>query len=452
MTKPLQTPDEVATERFNLISPLLSDDLDKGRRYDLMHDISESKDISERTLRRYVAAWHAGGYEALKPKRGWERLDSRLGDGFEQIVEAAVALRRESPSRSVADIIKILELEGAVEAGAVSRSTLQRHLAAKGYSTSQMRMYTATGAAARRFRKEHRNQLWQTDVKYAAFIPDGKGRKKQCYLVAWVDDATSFVVSAAFYFDQTVDAIEDSLRKGIQSFGIPDKIFTDNGPQYRSKWLSGTCAKLGIRLLHSRPYHPEGKGLIENFNKQVNKLLSEAALMKPSGLAEYNELLRVWIDEYYHKHLNSGLSGVSPATAYGTDKRPLKFASAGQLRDAFLHIETRKVDKTGCVSFEGRLYEVGLAYIGRKVEIRFDPSWKDELEIVHEQAAPFIAKKLVIGSNCGAVRALPEHMRTDPPETSRMLEALKKEHEANRRTSEFANSYKDFWEGGQKDV
>ena len=204
--------------------------------------------------------------------------------------------------------------------------------------------------------------------------------------------------------------------------------------------------------MHSRPYHPEGKGLVENFNKQANKLISEAAFMKPSGLAEYNDLLRVWIDEYYHKHLNSGLGGISSATAFGTDKRPLRFASAEQLRDAFLHTETRKVDKTGCISFGGQHYEVGLAYIGRKVEVRYDPSWTEELEVIHEQSDPFIVKKLVIGRNCGATRSLPEHMRTDPPETSRMLVALKKQYETNRPASEIATRFKEFWEGAEDNV
>jgi transposase InsO family protein len=355
MSKPLKTQDEVATERFNLIAPLVCDAPDKGRRYDLMHEIAERSNVSTRTLRRYVNAWQEGGFEALKPKQGWQRPDSKLGEGFDDVVAAAIELRRESPSRSVADIIKILELEEAILPGSVARSTLQRHLSAKGYASSQMRMYTVKGAAARRFRKQHRNQLWQSDVKYASFVPDESGVKKQVYLVAWIDDATSFVVSARFYHDQTVGAIEDSLRRGLQTYGVPDKILADNGKQFRSEWLSGTCAKLGIKLLHSRPYHPEGKGLVENFNKQVEKLISEAALMKPSSLAEYNELLRRWLDEYYQKHNHSGLNNVSPATAFGTDKRALKFASSEQLRNAFLHTETRKVDKTGCFSWGGQL-------------------------------------------------------------------------------------------------
>lgn len=447
MTKPLMTPAESATERFNLIAPLVVDGLDKGHRYDLMREISERSGVSERTLRRYVSAWKSGGFDALKPQQGWDRPDSKLGNGFEGIVAAAIELRRESPSRSVADIIKILELEGAIEPDSVARSTLQRHLAAKGYASSQMRMYTMKGTAARRFQKEHRNQLWMSDIKYGPFVPGGNGRKKQIYLVVWIDDASRYLVSARFYPDQTVGAIEDSLRMAVQTFGVPDKIFVDNGRQYKSKWLAQTCATLGIRLLSSRPYHPESKGLVERFNRTVGKFISEAAMKKPSTVAEYNDLLRVWIDEYYHKGAHSALGGVSPATVFGTDSRPLKFVSAEKLRDAFLHVETRKVDKTGCVSFGGSLYEVGLVFIGKKIQIRFDPSWTEEIEVLDEHHKPIIAKKLVIGENCGAKLTFPEHMKTTTPQTSRLLDALKKEHQSKSQSAETATTFKSFFGG-----
>ena len=452
MTKPLKTPVEMAAERFNLIAPLVGDGLDKGRRYDLMREITERSGISARTLRRYLSAWKEGGFEKLKPKQGWERSDSSLGDSFSYVVDAAIELRRESPSRSVADIIKILELEGAISAGKIARSTLQRHLAARGYASTQMRMYINKGSAARRFQKEHRNQLWMSDIKYGPFVPVENSRKKQIYLVVWIDDAVRYIVSARFYLDQTVNAIEDSLYRAVQKYGIPEKIFVDNGKQFRSKWLSQACAKLGIRLLTSRPYHPEGKGLIERFNRTVEKFISEAALVKPSSVAEYNELLRIWIDEYYHKNSHSALGGVSPATAFGTDTRPLKFVSAEQLRDAFLHTETRKVDKTGCVSFSGQLYEVGIAYIGSKVEIRFDPSWTEEIEVIYGQSKPFIAKKLVIGTNCGTTQKLPDNMRVSSPQTSRMLDVLKKEHQSKHQSTETVTTFKAFWEGGEENV
>ena len=343
-------------------------------------------------------------------------------------------------------------MEGAISPGKVARSTLQRHLATNGYASSQMRMYTNKGAAARRFQKEHRNQLWMGDIKYGPFVGPKNERKYQIYLVVWIDDATRYVVSAGFHLSQTVDAIEDSLRRAIQKFGVPEKIFTDNGKQFRSKWLWQACAKLGIRQLTSRPYHPEGKGKVEIFNRTVEKFISEAAMKKPQSLAEYNELLRIWLDEYYHKKPHSGLGGISPQTAYGTDTRPLKFVDALQLRDAFLHTEIRNVDKTGCVKFSGQLYEVGLAYIGSKVEIRFDPSWTEEIEIIHGHSKPFVAKKLVIGSNCGTTRELPEYMRTTPPQTSRMLDALKKERQSKHEPTETATTFKALWEGGAENV
>ena len=452
LTKPLQIPDEVATERFNLIAPMVSDGLDKGRRYDLMHEIAERESISERTLRRYLNAWHQGGFEALKPKQGWERPDNKLGEDFDMVVAAAIELRRESPSRSVADIIKILEMEGAILPGSVARSTLQRHLANKGYAASQIRMYASKGAAARRFQKEHRNQLWQSDVKYGPFVTTENGRKKQIYLVAWIDDSKRFIVNARFYMAQTADEIEDSLRRAIQKYGVPEKIFTDQGGQYKSKHISKICATLGIRLLRARPYHAEAKGKIENFNKQVGKFLSEAALKKFTKLDEYNEYLRIWVDEYYQKHSCSPLCGLSPATAYGTDSRPLKFVSAELLRDAFLRIGNRKVDKTGCISFEGSLYEVGLAFIGKRVNVRYDPSWTEELEVSYEDSRPVIAKKLIIGTNCGVQREIPEHMRTKLPETSRMLDALKKQHDASKSNTEIATMFREFWEGAESNV
>jgi transposase InsO family protein len=383
MSKPLKTQAEVATECFNLIVPLVSDGLDKGRRRDLMSEIAEHSNVSERTLKRYVNAWDEGGFEALKPKQGWERPDSGSGAGFQKIVDAAIELRRESPARSVADIIEILELEEAISPGSVPRSTLQRHLAARGYASSQMSMYVSKGTAAKRFKKDHRCQLWQADFKFGPFVPGVKGQKYQIFLIAWIDNATKYICNAGFYFAQTESSAEDSLRLGIQKFGLPDSIYTDNGSPFRSTRLVQVCAKLGIRKMSTKPYSPASNGLAENFNKQIDKFISEAAFNKPASIAQYNDLLQIWIEEYYHKKPHSGLGGISPATAFGTDKRPLKFVSAEKLRDAFLHTEDRKVDKTGCISFEGCLYEVGIAYIGRTVQIRFDPTWTDELEILH---------------------------------------------------------------------
>lgn len=60
-----------------------------------------------------------------------------------------------------------------------------------------MRMYASIGTAARRFQRRHRNDLWQSDIKFGPYLPMVPGGKKQqVYLVVFIDDATWFVVHA----------------------------------------------------------------------------------------------------------------------------------------------------------------------------------------------------------------------------------------------------------------
>lgn len=144
-------------------------------------------------------------------------------------------------------------------------------------------MYQKTGKAARRFQKEHRCELWQSDVKYGPYLPIGEGgAKKQVYLCTIIDDATRYIVAAGFFIDQSVEMIESCLRQAVMRFGKPDILYLDNGKIYRSEWLKKACTRLGIRIVHTKPYSPEAHGKIEAFNRRVDSFLSEAALKKCS--------------------------------------------------------------------------------------------------------------------------------------------------------------------------
>ena len=442
-----KTPEEIATERFEMISPLIDESPDRGYRITLMGELASKHDISERSLRRYLSAYRESGFEGLKPKSPARPSGTELKIP-DEIVGMAIELRRESPARSIRDIIRILELEERIEPGSIARSSLQRRMQAAGFGSKQVRMYTKRGTASRRFAKEHRCELWQGDIKYGPCLPIGKDKQmKQIYLIAWIDDATRHIMSAGFYDNQSVAIVEDSLRTAIMKYGKPDKIYVDNGKQYRSHWLKKACAKLEITLLSARPYHPEGKGKIEAFNRRADSFLSEAALSTAHDLAGYNELLEAWIEEYYHKSEHSSLMGLTPKVAFMTDNRPLKFISTEILKEAFLHTEEREVDRAGCISFKGNLYEVGMALIGRKVEIFYDSTWTDEVEIHHEDFEPFLAKRLEIGANCGVRKDLPQNMigiGAGLSSGSRLLEGLAKEHQEKRENNSVATSFRNL--------
>ncbi|MFC5406576.1 DDE-type integrase/transposase/recombinase [Cohnella soli] len=337
--------EEIASLRVQLLSPLLAVGLDAAKAQALKKQICEQYGLSERTLRRYLANYRESGFSGLRPKGKGRRESDNIAP---EVMEQAILLRREVPGRSVAQIIQILEWEGRIQPGEIKRSTLQERLASRGYSTRHMRIYAESGVAARRFQQRHRNRLWHSDIKFGPYLPIGPdGAKKQVFLVVFIDDATRFVLHGEFYpvMDKTI--VEDCYRKSIQKYGLPESVYFDNGKQYRTKWMTRACSKLGVRLLFAKPYSPEATGKVERFNRVVDAFLSEAALTKPQTLERLNELFQVWLSECYQNKPHSALENKrSPESVYRGDKKPLRFVDPEALATAFLHCETRKVDKS----------------------------------------------------------------------------------------------------------
>ena len=152
---------------------------------------------------------------------------------------------------------------------------------------------------SRRFNRQGRNTLWQSDLKYGPFLPDPMhpGRKIRTYLLAILDDATRMIVHAEFYDNQKLPILEDAFRKGVMKCGTPDALYVDNGKIFISQWMKLACAKLRVRHLNTKAYSPESKGKIERFNRTVEEFLQEATLEKPQTLKQLNELFRVWLSE-----------------------------------------------------------------------------------------------------------------------------------------------------------
>lgn len=443
--------EEIASQRVQLLSPLLAEGLDAAQARQIKARICEQTGISERTLRRYLTQYQAEGFGGLKPKsKGQRRREETIPP---HLLEQAILLRRQVPGRSITQIIKILEWEGLAEPGQIKRSTLQEKLAERGYSSRQMRMYAETGAAARRFQKRYRNQLIHSDIKYGPYLPIGKdGTKKQVYLVTFIDDSTRYALHGEFYDTLDQGIVQDCFRQVIQKYGAPVALYFDNGRQYRTKWMARACAKMGIRLLYARPYSPEATGKVERFNRVVDSFLAEAALEKPQTLEKLNQLFWVWLEECYNNQPHSGLEeGLSPAFAYRSDKHALKFLAPELIADAFLHCEERKVDKSGCISFEGKKYEVGLLFIGCTVKVIYDPVDTTELTIEYEGHTPWKAKQLVIGERTGQRPSLPEHLLPRPTESSRLLTAAARQNQLRKDLTAPAVTYRKVWkEDGER--
>lgn len=163
-----------------------------------------------------------------------------------------------------------------------------------------------------------------------------------------------------------------------------------------------------------------------------------------------NRRFDAWLSECYHSQNHSGL-GTTPEIAFKSDSMPQRFIDTALMATAFLHCEPRKADKSGCISFNGKKYDLGAAFAGRQVDVVYSPQNTETLTIEVPGVAPFQVRQLVVGERVG-----PRPKRADveriPVDHSRLLDAVSASHaEKNRRKSR-AISYSTEVNGGDSNV
>lgn len=132
----------------------------------------------------------------------------------------------------------------------------------------------SNGEDMRAFEMEHANDLWQIDTSHGPFIKiDGKTCKT--YLIAVIDDASRLIVDYGFYLADNAENVQITLKEAMMRYGIPKRIYADNGSPYKNLQLSMICARLGITLIHAKIYHGNQKGKIERTFKSIKVLFGE---------------------------------------------------------------------------------------------------------------------------------------------------------------------------------
>ena len=390
--------EQVAAFRYGLISPIASrqSPLRPGELKQMLTEIaaqmytipgSHKNRVSIRTLERYLADYKKGGWDALKPKKRPKTNQS----GIPPIVlQSAIDLRKERPERSVEQLIYLLENSGIANPGSIAASTLSRYLRKAGVSRQELLQDVSSPKGHRRFEAEDVHCLWQSDFQHTLYLPDPADHKKRkkAILFAILDDYSRLIVHAEFYWDEKLPRLEDSLKKAILRNGLPDCFFCDNGASFSSHHLARICGKLRIQLSHSRQYRPQGRGKIERFFRFIDTSFKpEAYEQVQSGtistLEQLNAALVSWLDGYYHVRKHGG-TGQPPRSRAAASTRLVRKLPMTELVEIFLWEETRKVDKTGCVSLFGNSYEVPVEFSRQKVVLRFDPFDMEVVQVWYE--------------------------------------------------------------------
>ena len=325
-------------------------------------------EVTAPTLRRWLRAWRAGGFEALvpAPRRQPNRTPAEL-------LEAAETLKREAPKRTAVQVARALAEAGR---GKVSDRTIQRHFARLGLDT---RPDGQPPRALGRFEAEEFGELWTGDGMHGPLVAGAKA-----ILFVFIDDWSRAVPGWRWGYGEDTVRLEAALRRALESAGVPDAVFVDNGSAYASGPFHRTLAVLGVRIAHSTPGHPASRGKVERFFRTVREqFLVELEVRGGAGsLIELNELFGAWLEGVYHRTVHSE-----------TDQMPLERRMAGrrlrrpspaELHEAFLWSEMRRVTKTASVSLFGNHYEVDPALVGARVQLLFDPFDLTDIQVRYQ--------------------------------------------------------------------
>ncbi len=178
--------------------------------------------------------------------------------------------------------------------------------------------------------------------------------------------------------------------------------------------LARTCAVLGIRLVHSAPYSPQGRGKQERLNRYIReRFIAEAEHVGIDSLHELNDRFGAWVDQVANRRTHAE-TGEAPEARWNAGGPP-RAAEAARLGEAFRWSAQRKVTRTATLSMDGHHYSVDPALVGRRVELRFDPEDLSAIEVFVEGRPAGVATPFVIGHHTH--KAVPQAARPAPPAT-----------------------------------
>jgi transposase InsO family protein len=397
---------QVAAFRFGVICDLVNGvTLEPGEQERLIRDkcarkwqipFSSKTHISRSSILRWMRLYKKSGGKltSLYPKDRSDRGHSRSLD--EETCLALIELRKQLPKATVGHLIHQMQKRRLVSAGIkLAPSNVYRFL----HQHELMNPAMTQPTDRRKFEAELANDLWQSDVMHGPHV-DRDGKKRKSYLIAIIDDHSRLIIHSQFYLNERLDAYLDTLEHALLKRGLPRKLYVDNGPAFRSRHLEHITASLGIALIHSKPYTPQGRGKIERFFRTVRADFVTG--FSGCTLVDLNEAFELWLTEIYHQRKHSA-TGQTPFKRF-TDNMQCLRCAPGNLKDYFRQNARRRVAKDRTVTLKGNLFEAPVNLIGRQVELLYHAHDIKRVEILYRQKSYGFLRPVDLHVNCRVKR------------------------------------------------
>lgn len=371
--KPKDHAEEVALFRAQLLGPVLHAELSRGELLAELRAVAQkrwvppgtdvSRTYSVPTLLRWRRDYLKEGLAGLRP------ASRRLGDALalsDDQRDLLLEIRRQHRAVPANVILDTLVADGRLDAGVITAQTLRRLYRRHNLSRRPLAKAGRPAGERRRWQAAYPGELWHADVCHGPTLV-ADGRRIRVRVHALLDDASRYIVCLRVFGHEREVAMLDLLVEAIGLYGAPRRLFLDNGATYSGEALATACGRLGIELIHARPYDPQGRGKMERFWRTMRDGCLNHIGAQPS-LHAVGVRLTAFLTERYHKAAHAGLLGRSPAKAWA-DRRCVAIAN-DDLDTALTVRGTRRV-RTDCTVSVGNLdWELAESFLaGRKVTV-----------------------------------------------------------------------------------
>ena len=372
MTKEFTQPDDRGLWRFGIISPLLHQAEDAAPMSAQIHDLSQrtfytqggiEKRLCPGTIRDWLGRYRAYGIDGLRNKQRKNRGSTMIPVALQQ---AIVDLRNSQQEWTVKRLLRTLREQGQWNGRKPGRSALYRFT----YANSLNRAAKKASTPVRTFEFPFFGDLWSADFLHGPMVRRGTFADKT-YLNAIIDDASRYIVAAKFHRAEDTRNLLDDLMLAIRRFGIPKRLYTDNGAAFRSHHLRIVAARLSISLPHTPPYTPRGRGKIERFFRSVRDGFLTGR--ERTSLDKLNSDFSIWINQYHHTtHRILGMSPLERKLA-DTGEALKQISPTQNINDVFRMEQMKRVGSDGCVRMFNKRFEVTDEVPGSLIPVYYLP-------------------------------------------------------------------------------
>jgi transposase InsO family protein len=378
---------EIASIRLALIAPAINNTFTEKSKIAYYRRVAtipvklpngNSVLYSPGTLSNWESGYNRFGFDTLLPKARSDIGQTRkLTD---VAIEQIYALKNTFPRINATLIYHKLIEDGFINEKDVSISTVQRFI--KNNDLKSARCINMKDRKA--FEEEFATGMYQGDTCYGPYITEN-GEYRRTYLIMLIDDKSRLIVGGRFFYNDNSYNFQKVLKEAVARYGIPNKIYLDNGSPYKNEQLSLICGSLGIVELHTMVRDGASKGKVErNFRTLKSRWLNALDVESICSLSELNNELFTYINK--HNITIHSSTNERPIDRYKSDLTRVKAVSDSEwLDNCFMNRVQRRVNNDATISIDKTSYDVPMQFIRQKVEIRYLPDDMDSAYIYYEK-------------------------------------------------------------------